>query len=66
MPLNKNQVSEGVDQSVPDVGDVGGDHCATGGAGDDTAHSESGGTISVGRPRHGGALRAGHAGSLLG
>ena len=48
MPLNKNQVSEGVDQSVPDVGDVGGDRGPTGGAGAHTAHSEPGSTRPAG------------------
>ena len=49
---------------VPDVGGVGGDSAATGGGGDHTAYSKSGGTVPVSSSSLGGALRAGVAGTV--
>ena len=51
---------------VPDVGGVGGDRGATGGGGDDTAHTEPGRTFPVSAATLGGALRAGVAGPVGG
>ena len=42
-------VAAGVSR-VPDVGDVGGERGSTGGGEDDTADSEPGSTIPIGRP----------------
>ena len=69
-PLDKNLVESDwsevpeVSPGVLEVGDVGGDDGATGGAGDDTADSEPCGAVAVSTAPSRGALRGGEAGSV--